>query len=114
MAFFHVGTVNFSGIGYLEAKQVYEILLKSTPESRNIFGRLSGAAVRYLETVSFNFRAWMLSLSLFVKISSSTSCNKYSQFWQGDWETIVRAYEKDHIFLGEAAQLMVQNVNYEM
>ncbi|MCO5574866.1 hypothetical protein L7F22_028659 [Adiantum nelumboides] len=32
----------------------------------------------------------------------------------GDWDTIVRAYEKDYLFLGESSQVMLQTVSYDI
>lgn len=101
----------FTGIGYLEAKKIYDILLKATPESRNIFGRLSGAAVRTTRLSLVYKYFTYINHELFLYASRWF---KILHSLQGTWESIVHAFEKDHIFLGEAAQIVVQNVNYEM
>lgn len=97
-----INYIQFSEISYLEAKKFYDILMKKTPESRNIFGRLSGSAVR-LSSLSM--------LQLFIILGG---CLNILIILQGAWEAIVQSFEKDYIYLGEAAQIIVQNVNYEM
>ncbi|CAI7769533.1 unnamed protein product, partial [Closterium sp. NIES-54] len=32
----------------------------------------------------------------------------------GEWDAVVRTYERDSVFLGEAAQILVHNTNYDI
>lgn len=45
---------------------------------------------------------------------TKTVFGSYGSQRMKDWQEIVRLYERDSIYLGEAAQILVRNINYEL
>lgn len=46
--------------------------------------------------------------------SSKNLFGQYSSKRMQDWQEIIKLYEKENVYLGEVASLLLRNVNYEV
>lgn len=81
-----------SAIGYLEARKIFDILMQLAPESRNIFGRLSGSAVRSHENLSVNVVYLMNILCnlLIIFVSARGNGKRLSKLLRRNTYTLVK------------------------
>lgn len=46
--------------------------------------------------------------------NSKNFFGRYGSKRMKDWQEIIRLYEKDDVYLAEAAQMLIRNINYEI
>lgn len=82
--------------------------IQDMPAVDEIMKLLSGTYINYFHCVRI------------VELLKETDSGKRNIFGQyssqkmKDWQEIIKLYEKDSIFLAEAAQMLIRNVNYEV
>eukprot|EP00057_Strongylocentrotus_purpuratus_P011454 XP_011665928.1 PREDICTED: CDK5 regulatory subunit-associated protein 3 isoform X1 [Strongylocentrotus purpuratus] len=82
--------------------------IQDMPEVEEIKKLLAGTYINYFHC---------LRIVALLKVSEESSKNMfgyYSSQRMKDWQEIVRLYEKDNIYLAEAAHMLIRNVGFEV
>ncbi|KAG7203765.1 hypothetical protein KM043_013788 [Ampulex compressa] len=82
--------------------------IQDMPAHDDIANLLSGAFINYF---------YCLKIIEILKETEADTKNVFGRYGSQrmkDWQEIVRLYEKDNIYLAEAAQMLIRNVNYEV
>lgn len=78
------------------------------PENEELLKLLSGAHINYFHCIQI--------LEILKKTEADTKnlFGRYSSQRFNDWQSIIKMYEKESVYLAEAAQIFVRNVSYEI
>lgn len=69
---------------------------------------LTGSHINYFHCIK------IIDILKETEADSKNLFGRYGSQRMKDWQEISYLYEKDNVYLGEAAQLLVRNVNYEV
>ncbi|EDO42422.1 predicted protein [Nematostella vectensis] len=92
----------------LDIREKINAAIQDMPPVEEITTLLSGTFINYFHC---------LRIVELLKVSESGTKNifgGYSSKRMKDWQEIIRLYEKDNVYLAEAASLLIRNVNYEI
>ncbi|XP_031556788.1 CDK5 regulatory subunit-associated protein 3-like [Actinia tenebrosa] len=92
----------------LEIREKINAAIQDMPPVDEITELLSGSFINYFHC---------LRIVELLKVSESATKNifgRYSSKRMKDWQEIVSLYEKNNLYLAEAAHLLIRNVNFEV
>ncbi|KAL6265628.1 hypothetical protein P5V15_002422 [Pogonomyrmex californicus] len=82
--------------------------IQNMPAHDGIASLLSGAYINYFYCVK------IVEILKETEADTKNLFGRYGSQRMKDWQEILRLYEKDNVYLAEAAQILMRNVNYEV
>lgn len=78
------------------------------PVHQDIAALLSGSYINYFHCLK------IIEILKETEADTKNLFGRYGSQRMKDWQDVVKCYEKENLYLGEAAQMLVRNINYEI
>ncbi|CAD6208976.1 GSCOCG00010788001-RA-CDS [Cotesia congregata] len=82
--------------------------IQDMPEHEGIVKLVTGTYINYFHCQK------IVSILEKTEANSKNLFGRYGSQRMKDWKEIIRLYEKDNLYLAEAAQILIRNINYEI
>ncbi|KAH0552599.1 hypothetical protein KQX54_013134, partial [Cotesia glomerata] len=82
--------------------------IQDMPEHEGIVKLVTGTYINYFHCHK------IVSILEKTEANSKNLFGRYGSQRMKDWKEIIRLYEKDNLYLAEAAQILIRNINYEI
>ncbi|CAH0723953.1 unnamed protein product, partial [Brenthis ino] len=82
--------------------------IQDMPAHEDIAALLSGSYINYFHCIK------IIEILKETEADTKNLFGRYGSQRMKDWQDVVKSYEKDNLYLAEAAQMLVRNINYEI
>lgn len=92
----------------LKVREKINNAIQDMPEHKDIVNLLSGQHINYFHCLK------IIEILKETEADSKNLFGRYGSQRMKDWQEIVQLYQRDNIYLAEAAQILIRNVTYEV
>lgn len=82
--------------------------IQDMPAHDDIAALLSGSYINYFHCLK------IIDILKETEKDTKNLFGRYGSKRMKDWQDVVKSYEKENLYLAEAAQMLVRNINYEI
>lgn len=94
--------------GILPVREKINSAIQDMPIHDGIAALLSGSYINYFHCIK------IIEILKETEADSKNLFGRYGSQRMKDWQDVVKSYEKENLYLAEAAQMLVRNISYEI